>query len=150
MEFEDLGKHCAFCKQKDILPMRCNLCEQYFCIDHIRYDDHKCPSAHKYDNVVIVCKYCDQSVQLIPDVDPKIIVEEHLRYNCNPSKKHTKICPVRGCKQKLYAVNTIKCEKCGKEVCLKHRFPEDHNCQPPIQKPTFFGKLMKRLERVYS
>lgn len=74
MEFEDLGKHCAFCKQKDILPMRCNLCEQYFCIDHIRYDDHKCPSAHKYDNVVIVCKYCDQSVQLIPDVDPKIIV----------------------------------------------------------------------------
>lgn len=74
MEFDDLGEHCSFCRQRDILPMKCNFCGQYFCVDHIRYEDHKCPKASKGTKEVVLCKYCNQPIQLIPGVDIKILV----------------------------------------------------------------------------
>ena len=74
MEFEDLGKHCAFCNQKDILPMQCGSCHQYFCLEHIQREQHKCEKMNSNEKMVIVCKKCDQLIQLIPGVDPKILV----------------------------------------------------------------------------
>lgn len=76
MEFEDLGKHCAYCRQKDILPFRCNCCNEYYCLEHIKRDAHKCPKANANDNTVIVCTKCDQLIQLLPDVDPSILVRD--------------------------------------------------------------------------
>ena len=75
MEFEDLGKHCAFCNQKDILPMQCGSCHQYFCLEHIQREQHKCEKMNSNEKMVIVCKKCDQLIQLIPGVDPKILVD---------------------------------------------------------------------------
>lgn len=89
-------------------------------------------------------------------------MNEHLRYNCFPEKKVVKRCPVPGCKEKLYSVNTIKCEKCGKEVCLKyvlllsvyecrHRFSEDHDCRPAkAPKFSLFQKYFKLGRRASS
>ena len=74
MEFEDLGKHCEFCHQKDILPFRCNCCNKYFCLDHIKREEHKCPLANANDRSVIVCSKCGQLIQLLPDVNPSILV----------------------------------------------------------------------------
>ena len=37
-------------------------------------------------------------------------------------------CPVPGCKEKLTTINTYSCKSCSTEVCLKHRFPGDHDC----------------------
>ena len=71
MEFEDLGKHCAYCRQKDILPFRCNCCNEYYCLER---DAHKCPKANANDNTVIICSKCDQPIQLLPDVDTSILV----------------------------------------------------------------------------
>ena len=39
-------------------------------------------------------------------------------------------CPVQGCKEQLKLSNKFECADCGMIVCLKHRFKEDHNCQP--------------------
>lgn len=74
MEFEDLGKHCAYCQQKDILPFQCNCCKEYYCLEHIRRDAHKCPKANANDNTVIICTKCDQPIQLLADVDASILV----------------------------------------------------------------------------
>ncbi|CBK25002.2 uncharacterized protein [Blastocystis hominis] len=131
--------------------MKCNFCGKYFCVNHIRYEDHKCPNASKGNKEVVLCKYCNQPIQLIQGVDVSILVNEHLRYNCFPEKKVVKRCPVPGCKEKLYAVNTIKCDKCGQEVCLKHRFSEDHDCHPvKAQKFSLFQKYFKLGRRASS
>ena len=51
---------------------------------------------------------------------------------CDPqnyAKVHRKArCPCPGCREKLTTVNTYRCKVCALEVCLKHRFPGDHNC----------------------
>lgn len=47
----------------------------------------------------------------------------------NYTKVHKKPkCPVPNCKEKLNSVNTYSCKTCGTSVCLKHRFPNDHDC----------------------
>lgn len=52
--------------------------------------------------------------------------------DCDPSnyaKVHKKPrCPVPGCKEKLTATNTYRCKDCSVIICLKHRFPQDHQC----------------------
>lgn len=59
---------------------------------------------------------------------------------CDPSnyeKVHRKArCPVPNCKEKLNTVNTYGCKTCGTSVCLKHRFPADHDCTGRTGKPT--------------
>ncbi len=37
-------------------------------------------------------------------------------------------CPVPGCKEILVFSNKVLCNSCKREVCLKHRFGPDHNC----------------------
>lgn len=74
MEFDDLGKHCSYCQQKDILPMQCGCCNQYFCLEHIQRESHKCSMASINNNTVVVCKACDQTIRLVPGVSPKILV----------------------------------------------------------------------------
>lgn len=52
--------------------------------------------------------------------------------DCDPSnyaKVHRKLkCPVPGCKEKLTSINTYSCKACSTAVCMKHRFPSDHDC----------------------
>ena len=77
MEFDDLGKHCAFCNQKDILPMECGSCHKYFCLQHIRQEDHKCEMADCNNNTVVICRKCRQPIKLIKGVNPSILVSPH-------------------------------------------------------------------------
>ena len=35
---------------------------------------------------------------------------------------------MRGCKEKLSAVNAFECKRCRVEVCLKHRHADAHFC----------------------
>lgn len=44
------------------------------------------------------------------------------------SKPAVRKCPVKGCGKTLSLVNEFKCKKCHKEVCLHHRFEDDHDC----------------------
>lgn len=54
--------------------MQCGCCYQYFCLEHIQRESHKCQKPSVNDKVVVVCKKCDQLIQMIPDVSPKILV----------------------------------------------------------------------------
>ena len=74
MEFEDLGKHCEYCRQKDILPFQCGYCKKYFCLQHIDIEKHKCEKRGLDDKTIILCSKCGQVINLIPGVELSILV----------------------------------------------------------------------------
>lgn len=78
MEFEDLGKHCELCRQKDILPFQCNCCQKYFCLQHITREEHRCEKKDVNEHSVVVCPKCGQLIRLIPGVKPSILVRPEL------------------------------------------------------------------------
>ncbi|CAF0781600.1 unnamed protein product [Adineta steineri] len=123
MEFSTLGQHCSMktCNQLDFLPMKCNLCSIVFCKEHIKYEEHQCPSFYRKNVEVPVCSSCNNGASL-----------RNRECRCDPSlKKREKVysykCSVISCKQ--HEAIEVKCYKCSKRFCLKHRFPDDHKCQ---------------------
>ena len=99
------------------------------------------PSLH-----VPVCPVCNRPVPLRPGDTPDFVVEQHLRRNCQPPLSHTKaqqgvkrdkqgrrVCDYLDCKERT-GVHGITCKECKLELCLKHRFPEDHACRVLVEK----------------
>ncbi|XP_045204265.2 AN1-type zinc finger protein 2A-like isoform X2 [Mercenaria mercenaria] len=135
MEFPHLGKHChqKDCKQLDFLPMKCDACSEIFCNDHIHYNTHSCPDSYKKDNQVPVCPLCNKPIPLRKGEVPDMVVGRHIDSDCqsDPAKERRKVytnkCSMKGCKVK--ELIPVKCEKCHKNYCLRHRFEDDHNCQ---------------------
>ena len=38
-------------------------------------------------------------------------------------------CSVENCNKKIPVVDRLMCQcQCGKQHCIRHRFPENHNC----------------------
>ncbi|KAL2651920.1 hypothetical protein R1flu_020048 [Riccia fluitans] len=156
--FPDLGKHCAVpeCSLVDFLPFTCDGCEQVFCLEHRSYGSHKCTKGNKEDVTVLVCPMCAKAVRLIPNEDPNVTWDRHVRSNCDPSN-YTKAtqkprCPVQGCKELLTFSNKVRCKDCGREVCLKHRFGADHKCQElrkadAAKKTSYFTNQFNRFFR---
>nr|CAB3267912.1 AN1-type zinc finger protein 2A [Phallusia mammillata] len=135
MEFPDLGKHCAerSCHQLDFLPLKCDACEQVFCKNHMRYDDHNCHSAYKKDVQVPVCPLCGKPVPVPRGETPDIKVGEHIDRDCqsDPAKKKRKAyanrCSVSKCKQ--HELMPVICPNCRQNFCLRHRHQQDHDCK---------------------
>ncbi|KAJ7297662.1 hypothetical protein O6H91_Y234500 [Diphasiastrum complanatum] len=134
-EFPDLGRHCSLpeCNLVDFLPFICDCCNQVFCLEHRFYTKHGCPNAHSQSVEVFVCPMCAKSVRIIPNEDPNVTWENHQSSNCDPTNyakvKQKPRCPVRGCKEILTFSNKVTCKDCKHEVCLKHRFGKDHDCE---------------------
>jgi len=102
MEFADLGKHCAYCKQKDYLPFTCTFCSEAFCLKHRTQASHKCRVQRP---------------------------QRALQSNPKAKRKHNKFkCLVSGCKRGS-ELNRTDCRACGGFYCLSHRFPGDHSCK---------------------
>jgi len=137
MEFPQLGQHCSVttCNRLDFLPMKCDACGIVLCKDHIKYDEHKCPSAHRKNVQVPVCPLCNKAVPLKHrDQSPDRVVSAHIDRDCkadpaliNRRKVYSNKCSVNTCKQR--EAIPVKCEKCLQTYCLRHRFPDDHKCQ---------------------
>lgn len=132
MEIPELGTNCAFagCGQLDFLPFTCKGCGETFCLEH--RSCHGCQAGASSDATCIVCPICACSVKYVEGEDINVTYERHMQTTCDPTK-YAKIakkprCPVPGCKEKLTSVNSFKCKDCRVEVCLKHRFPKDHQC----------------------
>lgn len=129
-----LGSHCSTpdCQQIDFLPFTCDCCGEVFCLQHRTYQSHSCPKAGARQTSTIVCPICAKAVVLTAADDPNVVFERHQQQGCDPAnyaKVHQRPkCPAKGCREKLGAINTYKCKECGKQVCLKHRFPEAHQC----------------------
>ncbi|KAJ8080559.1 hypothetical protein PM082_017393 [Marasmius tenuissimus] len=132
-----VGKQCSHvsCNLVDFLPFKCQHCQQSFCQEHFKVDDHKCPSydASKHDRIAPSCPLCNTPVAIPPGQDPNIRMERHFTQECSVMlgkevKKSTPICARGKCGKVLYA--PIRCDKCQKQFCPTHRFPSDHTCTP--------------------
>ncbi|DBB10635.1 TPA: hypothetical protein ACH3X3_007144 [Trebouxia sp. C0006] len=129
-----LGSHCSVpdCQQIDFLPFTCDCCGEVFCLQHRTYQSHSCSKAGSRETGTIVCPICAKAVKLTASDDPNAVFERHSRQDCDPAnyaKVHQRPkCPAKGCREKLGAINTYTCKECGAQVCLKHRFPEAHQC----------------------
>jgi len=114
--------------------MKCDLCAGVLCKDHIRYDEHQCPSSHRKNIQIPVCPLCNQAVSSVNrNESPDRIISAHIDRDCKSDpalKKREKVyankCSVTSCKQR--EAIKVNCDKCRKTFCLKHRFPDDHQC----------------------
>lgn len=107
--------------------------------DHIKYDEHQCPSAYRKNIQIPVCPLCNRSVPYeYRDQSPDRVVSAHIDRDCKSdpavkqrNKIYTNKCSVASCKQRE-AIN-VKCEKCSRSFCLRHRFPDDHRCNEYLE-----------------
>jgi len=137
-DFTDLGAHCSdpYCNQVDFLPFRCDCCRQTFCLIHFQYKSHNCPKASNKDQRAAVCPICQKMFAIVGDsTDDNIstLWEKHLRSDCTGQAPQKRKCPASGCKEKLTESSTYHCEKCGQDVCMKHRYEDSHSCRETIQ-----------------
>ncbi|CAN6217457.1 unnamed protein product [Urochloa humidicola] len=127
--FPDLGAQCddVGCNQLDFLPFEC---DGFFCAAHRTYLDHGCAKATDQGRTVVVCPDCGDAIErAAPGQPEREILDAHVRSRrCDPTRKRRPACPVPRCKEELTFCNTTQCKGCGLKVCLKHRFPADHDC----------------------
>uniref|UniRef100_A0A452DWA7 Zinc finger AN1-type containing 2B n=1 Tax=Capra hircus TaxID=9925 RepID=A0A452DWA7_CAPHI len=134
MEFPDLGAHCSepSCKRLDFLPLKCDACSGIFCADHVAYAQHHCGSAYQKDIQVPVCPLCNVPVPVARGESPDRAVGEHIDRDCrsDPAQQKRKIftnkCERAGCRQR--EMMKLTCDRCGRNFCIKHRHPLDHDC----------------------
>lgn len=131
MEFCDLGKHCEQCRIQDYLPFICTHCNRYFCKEHMNNHDNCLLTEEQRDskNNYIVCPLnsCKIQIDISKNNDSEYlneIVDKHIRENKCLTKPKVYKCKL--CKSTSTIRN--KCRNCGKNYCLRHRFPEIHNC----------------------
>ncbi|KAG0691898.1 hypothetical protein DFH29DRAFT_636162 [Suillus ampliporus] len=132
----DFGTPCSYphCSLLDFLPFKCPHCpgSPAFCTEH--FYPH-CTTAHAHlDRVAPNCPLCSVPVAIPPGEDPNVRMERHISRFCEVMNAggrqqgmgRSKICARGKCGKVLFA--PIGCDKCHKEFCLQHRFPEDHIC----------------------
>nr|CAD7568580.1 unnamed protein product [Timema californicum] len=135
MELPHLGEHCSdsSCKKLDFLPLKCDACKQLFCQEHIKYNNHNCPSAYKKDVQVPVCPLCNTPIPVGRGEQPDVVVGAHIDRDCqsDPARDRRKVftnkCAAKGCRIK--EVVKVLCPECKLNFCLKHRHTTDHQCE---------------------
>lgn len=88
-----------------------------------------------YDSIiVIICPVCEARIKLKKADDPNQAWNQHaiLPGACVPKvvqgQKQAKKCMAEKCYVKLNDINSSTCSRCKKEVCIKHRYYDDHQC----------------------
>lgn len=132
MEFDYIGKHCALptCHQKDFLPFKCDYCHESYCLEHRAYSSHGCDGGLSKDVTSADCPLCHKTIRFTKAQDANMVWEEHYLNGCSHEAKQKvhKTCGRTDCRTILGPVNTFSCSKCRLQVCISHRFPDDHNC----------------------
>ncbi|KIY50370.1 hypothetical protein FISHEDRAFT_39820 [Fistulina hepatica ATCC 64428] len=131
----DIGKQCHHpsCLLVDFLPFKCQYCSEAFCQDHYLARDHACPKydESKHNRIAPSCPLCNTPVAVKIGQDPNVRMEEHFARECSvmtgkEAKKFAPTCESAKCGKVLYA--PIRCDKCRKQFCPRHRFAADHHC----------------------
>ena len=102
-DFSNVGAVCSQCGTNDFLPVKCNACSRQFCNAHYRFEAHA----------------CDRWRGAVGAVEASAAPRA-------PSKR----CVAQGCREVLLSHNTWHCQRCNQDVCLRHRFEDDHPCVP--------------------
>mmetsp|Transcript_13436 Transcript_13436/g.32955 ORF Transcript_13436/g.32955 Transcript_13436/m.32955 type:complete len:197 (+) Transcript_13436:270-860(+) len=127
---EVYAENCSFpgCNKVDFLPFKCDACSRLYCLEHRSYQAHACPEAKSKDFTVVICPDCKKGLRVpASETDLDGVLTKHKQTEC-PGKKKVDRCAV--CKCKLTLTNRFECPHCGKMLCLKHRFEEEHDCVP--------------------
>lgn len=117
-DVEAIGAHCGYeyCHQLDFLPFRCQSCGGKFCLDHRTEDSHKCANKGAW------AQRRRENASLAQGALPSTE---------KPTLLTSQQCSSPVCK---IFVNTsqqlgVHCSTCNRTYCLKHRFPEEHDCK---------------------
>lgn len=135
----DRGKRCelAGCNQLDFLPMRCDICARQFCATHI--NNHGCERSD--GRRLPVCPICSKAIILKAGEDPDAAMSLHIESGCrarvrsvvDKARQESSKCNYgkgrKACKDT--SAIKIKCGKCLKLFCVKHRDPAVHKCKGP-------------------
>jgi len=129
MDTQITGSHCSLCRQFDSLAKACEWCNGIFCKSHFMPNEHECPvNPLKDKNVFPICPICNKKIKIESGVNPNDRVSAHIDSGCTKfifKKERKRPCHVDGCKAKKAPV---QCQKCRYRFCVKHRFPDEHNC----------------------
>jgi AN1-type zinc finger protein 2 len=129
-----IGKHCALksCSKLDFLPIQCTGCEEYFCGDHSKADQHGCGVLSNLRTHV--CPNCLRfSVAGMRDSQAVILLQEHSATgSCLGKKTSLNKCTFtlptgRPCR-KSELVPAL-CSLCNELFCFTHVAPESHQCK---------------------
>ncbi len=140
METLDKGKHCAekFCNQLDYLPMKCKACNEFFCSEHFKYENHGCEKAKMFDYKIPVCDQCHKTIEFKRGKNLDLCLQEHMQ-NCqlraedqNSKQQMKKYCNFKSCKSK--EIFRFECDECQMIFCNRHRLHEDHVTHLPSSK----------------
>ena len=81
-----------------------------------------------------MCPLCQRPIPVTKRGDPPdLAVSRHIDSECqsDPAKERRKVfdqrCAVKKCKKK--EMIKIRCDDCGRNYCLTHRHPQDHDCK---------------------
>ena len=143
MEISNLGKLCDFatCDCKDFLPYKCSYCKNIFCTNHRSFTDHNCSRVMDLDIISIECPKCNKSLKMYRKDNEGLILKKHDETCTIKCEKIEKVCDRIGCKTKLIFSNTYTCKKCNLDVCISHRFEEEHFCESLLKKENNLSQL---------
>lgn len=118
-DVEAIGAHCGYeyCHQLDFLPFKCQSCGGKYCLDHRTEDGHKCANKGLFAQRRRENQLQGSNVPLPSTEKPTLLTSQQ--------------CSSPVCKT---FVNTsqnlgVHCSTCNRTYCLKHRFPEEHDCK---------------------
>jgi len=143
------GKHCVLCKQYDILAKNCVWCDSTFCKNHFMAEQHDCQARNlSSQNTFPTCPICNKKIKINSGDDKDLKVNQHIDSGCVVfvfKKEKKRPCGAPDCKSRKAP---IKCQKCHFRFCVKHRFPDEHNC-PSLpenkKKSSFMHPLLAKL-----
>jgi AN1-type zinc finger protein 1 len=118
-ELESIGAHCAFCRQKDFLPFRCESCKEQYCLEHRTEDAHWCKKKGAFLRARAE-RIQKENGLAKGEVDNKKAVY-----------KKAASCAEPNCNEKIDVLGKmgVPCDDCQRKYCWKHRFPEEHDCK---------------------
>lgn len=105
------------------------------------YAAHACPVGDAArDTRALPCPDCNQTLRIERGEDTDAHLARHLATSCRgvttSGPRRVARCPVSTCKTKLTTAVRYTCPTCRVHVCLKHRFPEDHDCRENVTRVT--------------
>ena len=80
---------------------------------------------------VYLCPFCNQLYQVNQNLSLEENLAIHEAMDCTKVFKEDKkpdVCAGKKCKAKLTELNKYQCKLCAKNLCLKHRMAETHQC----------------------
>lgn len=132
--FSDIGTNCSLerCRERDFLPFKCEHCSRRYCLIHRTPESHECPVWNKRQRepTTIRCSTCANVVRVDSSKESHRALEEHVREGCSTAKVPER-CQATGCQTHLKPSNSVRCNKCHKKVCLRHRYEDTHQCHIP-------------------